>query len=78
MTRIWTQGRPHRNEYVMEYSISYGTNGLDYADYKEPGGNTMVSTLFCSEKPKCYSDDSDNFPFSKYSVHIYVTLCNIL
>jgi hypothetical protein len=28
----------------MEYTISYGTNGLDYADYKEPGGNSMVRT----------------------------------
>lgn len=42
VTRIWTQGRPHSNEYVMEFSISYGTNGLDYADYKESGGNKMV------------------------------------
>lgn len=44
VTRIWTQGRHHSNEYVMEYGISYGTNGLDYADYKESGGNTMVRT----------------------------------
>jgi hypothetical protein len=43
VTRIATQGRRHSSEYVMEYSISYGTNGLDYADYKEPGGNTKVS-----------------------------------
>ncbi|KAG5881355.1 hypothetical protein JTB14_037097 [Gonioctena quinquepunctata] len=42
ITRIWTQGRPHSNEYVMEYRISYGTNGLDYADYKESGGNAMM------------------------------------
>lgn len=42
VTRIWTQGRAHSPEYVMEYSISYGTNGLDYADFKEPGGNIMV------------------------------------
>nr|CAD7425131.1 unnamed protein product [Timema monikensis] len=40
ITEIATQGRPFSSEYVMEYSISYGTNGLDYADYKEPGGNT--------------------------------------
>lgn len=26
----------------MEFTISYGYNGLDYADYKEPGGNTKV------------------------------------
>jgi F5/8 type C domain len=42
ITRISTQGRPHSTEYVTEYSISYGYNGLDYADYKEPGGNTKV------------------------------------
>nr|XP_023013622.1 neurexin-4 [Leptinotarsa decemlineata] len=42
LTRIWTQGRPHSNEYVMEYQISYGTNGLDYANYKESGGDTMM------------------------------------
>lgn len=42
VTRIATQGRRHSSEYVMEYSISYGTNGLDYADYKEPGGNTKM------------------------------------
>lgn len=40
--RIDTQGRPHTSEYVMEYGVSYGSNGLDYADYKEPGGNTKV------------------------------------
>nr|CAD7258923.1 unnamed protein product [Timema shepardi] len=40
ITEIATQGRPFSSEYVMEYAISYGTNGLDYADYKEPGGNT--------------------------------------
>ncbi|PSN48824.1 Neurexin-4 [Blattella germanica] len=39
VTHIATQGRPHSSEYVMEYTISYGTNGLDYAVYKEPGGN---------------------------------------
>lgn len=42
VTRIETQGRPHSSEYVMEYGVSYGSNGLDYADYKEPGGNTKV------------------------------------
>lgn len=42
VTRIWTQGRKHSSEYVMEYRISYGTNGLDYADYKESGGNIRV------------------------------------
>ncbi|KAL9701102.1 hypothetical protein quinque_004543 [Culex quinquefasciatus] len=43
VTRIEIQGRPHSNEYVTEFSISYGFNGLDYIDYKEPGGNTKVT-----------------------------------
>ncbi|KAJ8950685.1 hypothetical protein NQ318_012765 [Aromia moschata] len=43
ITRIWTQGRPHSNEYVMEYRISYGTNDLDYVDYKESGGGSAWS-----------------------------------
>ena len=42
ITRVSIQGRPHSSEYVTEFSISYGYNGLDYADYKEPGGNTKV------------------------------------
>lgn len=37
------QGRPHSTEYVTEFSVSYGYNGLDYADYKEPGGNVKVN-----------------------------------
>jgi hypothetical protein len=42
ITRIAIQGRPHHSEYVSEFSVSYGYNGLDYADFKEPGGNTKV------------------------------------
>lgn len=42
VTRVSIQGRPHHSEYVSEFSISYGYNGLDYADFKEPGGNTKV------------------------------------
>ena len=45
VTRIDTQGRRHSPEYVMEYAISYGTNGLDYADYKEDDGNTKVPNI---------------------------------
>lgn len=45
ITRIAIQGRPHHSEYVSEFSISYGYNGLDYADYKEPGGNVKVKKL---------------------------------
>lgn len=43
VTRVWTQGRPFTKEYVMEYRISYGTNGLDYTDYRESGGDIRVS-----------------------------------
>lgn len=43
---IATQGRAHSSEYVMEYLISYGSNGLDYADYKEAGGYTKVSWVY--------------------------------
>lgn len=42
VTHIALQGRPHSNEYVTEYTISYGTTDLEFADYKEPGGNTKV------------------------------------
>lgn len=45
ITRIATQGRPHSAEFVNEYGISYGYNGLDYADYKEPGGNVKVKHI---------------------------------
>lgn len=42
ITSIDVQGRPFSGEHVTEFSISYGYNGLDYADYKEPGGNIKV------------------------------------
>lgn len=42
ITGIATQGRAHYNEFVMEYGISYGTNGLDYADYKASDGNIKM------------------------------------
>lgn len=42
ITAIAIQGRPHSVEYVTEFTISYGYNGLDYADFKEPGGNIKV------------------------------------
>uniref|UniRef100_T1IDW1 F5/8 type C domain-containing protein n=1 Tax=Rhodnius prolixus TaxID=13249 RepID=T1IDW1_RHOPR len=47
VTSIATQGRPHSSEYTMEYTISYGTNGLDYAMYKEQGGYTKYFCTFC-------------------------------
>lgn len=43
VTHIALQGRPHSNEYVTEYTISYGITDLEFADYKEPGGNIKVS-----------------------------------
>jgi len=45
VTLIATQGRSSQNEYVKEYRIGYGTNGLDYQDYKEEDGNTKVSLI---------------------------------
>lgn len=42
VTGIATQGRNSPKEYVMEYGISYGSNGLDYADYREIDGSTKV------------------------------------
>ncbi|XP_031832226.1 neurexin-4 isoform X3 [Nomia melanderi] len=42
ITAVATQGRPVQYEYVMEYGISYGTNGLDYVDYKEEDGNIKM------------------------------------
>ncbi|XP_043514492.1 neurexin-4 isoform X1 [Frieseomelitta varia] len=42
ITAVATQGRAVQNEYVMEYVINYGTNGLDYVDYKEEDGNVKM------------------------------------
>ncbi|KYM97578.1 PREDICTED: neurexin-4 [Cyphomyrmex costatus] len=42
ITAVATQGRSVQNEYVMEYRISYGTNGLDYVDYKEEDGHAKM------------------------------------
>lgn len=42
ITGISIQGRPHSTEFVTEYIISYGYNGLDFIDYKESGGHTKV------------------------------------
>lgn len=45
ITTVATQGRSLQNEYVMEYGISYGTNGLDYKDFKEEDGHAKVSSF---------------------------------
>ncbi|KRT79151.1 EGF domain-containing protein [Oryctes borbonicus] len=42
ITRIWTQGRSHTSDYVVEYIVSYGTDNLDYSFYKEPGGSVRM------------------------------------
>ncbi|XP_016910778.1 neurexin-4 isoform X1 [Apis cerana] len=42
ITAVATQGRAVQNEYVMEYVISYGTNGLDYVEFKEEDGNIKM------------------------------------
>lgn len=45
VTGIATQGRNSPKEYVMEYGISFGSNGLDYAAYREIDGSTKVSLM---------------------------------
>ncbi|KAL0832456.1 hypothetical protein ABMA28_000688 [Loxostege sticticalis] len=42
ITRITTQGRAHSQEYVQEYRISYGSNGLDYVQYKAAEGEVKM------------------------------------
>lgn len=39
---ILTKGRAESSEYVEMFGISYGSNGLDYTDYKESSGNIKV------------------------------------
>lgn len=48
ITAIATQGRSLQNEYVMEYRIGYGTNGLDYVDFKEEDGHAKVNSFSLS------------------------------
>lgn len=45
ITRIAIQGRPHSTEYVTEFTISYGYNGLDFTYYRESGGNFKVTSI---------------------------------
>ncbi|CAH1134406.1 unnamed protein product [Ceutorhynchus assimilis] len=42
VTRVWTQGRPFSHEYVMEYQISFGTNGQDYVFYRDSEGDIRM------------------------------------
>ncbi|CAK9823551.1 Nrx-IV [Anthophora retusa] len=61
ITAVATQGRAVQNEYVMEYGISYGTNGLDYVDFKEEDGNVK---MFKGNK------DGDTIKLNKFEVPI--------
>ncbi|XP_076366495.1 neurexin-4 isoform X2 [Tachypleus tridentatus] len=42
ITAIATQGRPYTSEFVQEYQLEYGNNGLDYTEYKDKEGNTRL------------------------------------
>ncbi|KAJ2951870.1 hypothetical protein O0L34_g4113 [Tuta absoluta] len=42
ITRVATQGRAHSQEFVQEYHISYGSNGMDYVQYKAAGGEVKM------------------------------------
>ncbi|KAG4070327.1 hypothetical protein HA402_006469 [Bradysia odoriphaga] len=61
ITKIAIQGRPHSIEYVSEFTISYGYNGLDFADYKEPGGNVKMFKG---------NIDSDSIKYNSFEVPI--------
>lgn len=39
VTKIAIQGRPLHDDYVLEFAVSYGSNGFDYADYKTSSGD---------------------------------------
>ncbi|CAG0920150.1 unnamed protein product, partial [Notodromas monacha] len=43
ISSIATQGRQYSSEFVMEYMISYGSNGLDFAYYRGFDGSPKVS-----------------------------------
>ena len=51
VTAISTQGRSAPEEYVIEYGISYGSNGLDYADFREVDGSTKVLPTRLARSP---------------------------
>ncbi|XP_034938756.1 neurexin-4-like, partial [Chelonus insularis] len=42
ITSIVTKGNKNYDEYVTEYTISYGTNGFDYTDYKTEEGYIKI------------------------------------
>ncbi|KAF7414323.1 hypothetical protein HZH68_002812 [Vespula germanica] len=61
ITAVATQGRSHKNEYVMEYGISYGTNGLDYVDFKEESGDSAWSPELSSYDQHLTVELSDRY-----------------
>lgn len=73
VTRIEIQGRPHSNEYVTEFSISYGFNGQDYIDYKEPGGNTKVKKARFRRATICKLEATTNEP-SRPTSQLFLSL----
>ncbi|KAG9508924.1 Neurexin-4, partial [Fragariocoptes setiger] len=42
ISSIATQGRAYSNEYVIEYKIEYGNDGLDFAPYRDRNGNVKL------------------------------------
>lgn len=46
VTKIATQGRPLHDDYVLEFAVSYGSNGFDYSDFKTSSGNVKVRFRF--------------------------------
>lgn len=42
VSAIATQGRPYTSEFVQEYRIEYGSNGIDFSEYKDSEGNTKL------------------------------------
>ena len=64
VTGIATQGRNSPKEYVMEYGISFGSNGLDYAAYREIDGSTKVSLMRTSAQVTNASSFRQDFQVS--------------
>lgn len=56
------QGCPLNTEYVTEFTISYGSNGLDYADFLDPGGTIKVTLNGNLVDLFCDSFESKMFP----------------
>ncbi|KAI5631254.1 laminin G domain-containing protein [Phthorimaea operculella] len=72
ITRVATQGRAHSQEFVQEYHISYGSNGMDYVQYKAAGGEVkelralatrgrFATDEYVTEFMLQYSDDGEGW-----------------